>query len=107
MLCLVAALHGTAHAQLTVGLVGYWNFDEGTGTTINDFSGNGNNGTLLNGGSAWTTGHFGSALYFPGTTGSGSTRVEIPNAASLQITSVITVAAWVRVDNINSLHRRD
>ncbi|AOX01713.1 hypothetical protein BJP34_21745 [Moorena producens PAL-8-15-08-1] len=33
------------------GLVGYWNFDEGSvnGNTITDLSGNGNDGTLING----------------------------------------------------------
>ncbi|OGM90939.1 hypothetical protein A2755_01925 [Candidatus Wolfebacteria bacterium RIFCSPHIGHO2_01_FULL_48_22] len=31
------------------GLVGYWTFDEGTGTTAADSSGNGNTGTLTNG----------------------------------------------------------
>lgn len=30
------------------GLVGYWNMNEGAGTTIADISGNGNTGTLLN-----------------------------------------------------------
>ena len=28
------------------GLVGYWRFEEGTGTTVEDLSGNGNDGTL-------------------------------------------------------------
>jgi len=28
------------------GLVGYWNFNEGTGTTLTDLSGNGNHGTI-------------------------------------------------------------
>ena len=28
------------------GLVGYWRFEEGSGTTVEDLSGNGNNGTL-------------------------------------------------------------
>ena len=28
------------------GLVGYWNFNEGEGTTLTDISGNGNNGTI-------------------------------------------------------------
>jgi hypothetical protein len=31
------------------GLVGYWRFDEGSGTTTADSSGSGNNGTLING----------------------------------------------------------
>lgn len=30
------------------GLVMYWNFDEGTGTTVSDLSGNSNNGVLTN-----------------------------------------------------------
>ena len=28
------------------GLIGYWNFDEGSGTTTNDLTSNGNNGTI-------------------------------------------------------------
>jgi len=36
------------------GLVGYWNFDEGIGTTVADNSPNGNNGTI-NGGPTWVT----------------------------------------------------
>ena len=34
---------------LEAGLVGYWRFDEGSGTTAYDFSSHGNNGTLVNG----------------------------------------------------------
>lgn len=37
----------------TNGLVGHWKFDEGSGTTAADSSGNGNNGTLS--GPTWTT----------------------------------------------------
>jgi len=33
-------------APTTIGLVGYWPFNEGTGSTAYDHSGNGNNGTL-------------------------------------------------------------
>ncbi|MDC3134239.1 LamG domain-containing protein, partial [Bacteroidota bacterium] len=35
------------------GLVGYWNFNEGSGTTVTDLSGNGNNGTIN--GASWST----------------------------------------------------
>jgi chitodextrinase len=50
----------------TTGLVGYWNFDEGSGATAADSSGNGNNGTLMNG-PTWTVGKVGSgALSFDG-----------------------------------------
>ncbi len=91
----------TQGQTLYTGLVGYWNFDEGTGSAVADLSGQGNNGTLFNGGSAWVAGHFGTALSFPGVAGAGSTRVEIPNAASLQISNAVSFAAWVRVDDIN------
>ena len=37
------------------GLVAYWKFDEGSGTTAADSSGNGNTGTLING-PLWTAG---------------------------------------------------
>lgn len=36
------------------GLMGYWKFNEGTGTTTSDYSGNGNNGTLI-GPPTWST----------------------------------------------------
>ena len=35
------------------GLVGYWNFNEGSGTTLTDLSGNGNHGTIY--GATWDT----------------------------------------------------
>ena len=34
------------------GLVGYWNFNEGSGNTVTDLSGNGNNGTIN--GATWS-----------------------------------------------------
>ena len=34
------------------GLVGYWNFNEGEGTTLTDLSGNGNDGTII--GATWS-----------------------------------------------------
>ena len=36
------------------GLIGYWNFEEGTGTASPDITGNGNDGTLTNG-PIWST----------------------------------------------------
>ena len=42
---LLAALALTA-PMAQAGLVGYWNFDEGAGTTAFDLSGSGNNGTI-------------------------------------------------------------
>src|SRR6185436_4183814 len=73
------------------GLVGAYSFNEGAGTTAGDLSGSGNVGTVS--GATWTTtGKYGNALSFNGT----SSRVTIPDAASLDLTNGMTVEAWVR-----------
>lgn len=97
-------LTGVLFANSTeAALVGYWSFNEGAGTNITDLSGSGNDGTIVNlRTNTWTTGINGSALYFDGTTGSGSTYVKIQDSPSLRITSAISFAAWVRLDNTNS-----
>jgi len=71
-------------------LVGYWKFDEGSGTTAADASGNGNHGTLQNG-PTWTTGQIGGALRFDGT----NDLVLVPDAASLKPTSTLSVFLWI------------
>jgi hypothetical protein len=48
-----------------LGLVGYWSFNEGTGTKATDFSGNSNTWTLT-AGPMWTNGKRGKALSFDG-----------------------------------------
>ena len=42
-------------ADTTTGLVGWWKMDDGAGTVVTDYSGNGNNGTLQYG-NAWIAG---------------------------------------------------
>ena len=57
-------------------LVAAYAFNEGTGTTVADSSGNGNNGTIAN--ATWTTsGKYGDALVFNGT----NARVNINDSA--------------------------
>jgi len=73
------------------GLVSYWSFDEGAGTTAYDASGKGNNGTLVNG-PKWTNGKFGQALSFDGV----DDYVEVPNSPSLNPTVAITIMAWIK-----------
>jgi hypothetical protein len=57
---------GYVAAQLQNGLVGYWSFDDGTGTIASDSSGNGNNGTLVNGPTWIASGEIAGALFFDG-----------------------------------------
>jgi lysophospholipase L1-like esterase len=65
--------------------------DEGSGTIAADGSGNGNNGTLLNG-PAWATGKSGAALSFDGV----DDTIYIANSSTLNsATTGITVTAWV------------
>ena len=75
-------------------------FDEGSGTTVTDASGNGNNGTVANG--TWSTaGKFGGALSFNGT----SSLVTVPNSASLQLSSGMTLEAWVDPSTVSGAWR--
>jgi O-glycosyl hydrolase len=75
---------------ITSSLVGYWKFDEGTGTTTTDSSGHGNNGTLVNS-PTWATGKTGKALSFNSTT----QKVDVGNSSTLNPTSAISVQAWI------------
>jgi CubicO group peptidase (beta-lactamase class C family) len=77
--------------------VGWWKFDETSGTTAADSSGNGLNGTLTNG-PVWTAGKLNNCLSFDAT----DDYVNIGNPAQLQITGAMTVAAWVYVDTFTS-----
>ena len=55
-----------AHAQTIPGLVAAYGFEEGSGTTIGDVTGQSNNGVAS--GTTWSTaGKFGNALVFNGT----------------------------------------
>jgi hypothetical protein len=76
------------------GLVGYWPFDEGSGTIAKDYSGNGNDGTIY-GGATWTTGKVGGALSFDGV----DDYVRVNPSASLDITNNLSVIAIVKVNN--------
>jgi chitodextrinase len=79
----------------STGLVAAYSFNEGSGTTVNDASGNGNNGTIS--GATWTTaGKYGSALVFNGR----SSRVNINDSASLHLTSGMTLEAWVSASSV-------
>ena len=87
---------GGASAAPT-GLVAAYGFDEGSGTTVADASGNGNTGTIT--AATWAaTGKYGKALQFNGS----SALVTVPDAASLHLSSGMTLEAWVNPSAVNA-----
>ena len=93
----------SAQADITNGLVLYFNLDEGTGTTINDSSGLGNNGTIINaaGSAQWTSGWVLGGLTVNSPIPANTNYISVPDAASLNFTNqnTFTVAAWVKIPN--------
>jgi hypothetical protein len=79
----------------TPNLVAAYGFNETSGTTATDSSGLNNSGTL-NGATRTATAKFGNALSFNGT----SNYVSIPDASSLDLTTGMTLEAWVRPSNL-------
>src|SRR5678815_2327642 len=86
----------SAKAQ-TSNLVAAYSFNEGTGSSVTDASGNGNNGTVTS--TTWTNaGKYSSALVFNGT----SARVTINSSPSLQLSTGMTLEAWVNPSTVSS-----
>lgn len=85
-------------------LVGYWNFDEDTGTSLYDFSDFGNNGTLasdvdtMTNYPKWVDGIIGSALEFNVT---NQSYVNIPNSTAgfvnLGVSKEFTISVWANL----------
>jgi len=90
MLALCLFLTSAANAA-DPDLAAYWKFDDGSGTTAFDSSGNGNEGVFV-GDPKWVAGKFGGALEF-----NGDDYVNCGNGASLQIRDQITITFWFKV----------
>jgi glucose/arabinose dehydrogenase len=72
------------------GLKAAWGFNEASGTTAVDSSGNAQNGTIV-GASRTASGKYGKALSFNGT----SNYVNVPDSNLLDLTTGMTISAWV------------
>jgi hypothetical protein len=76
------------------GLAGAWSFDEGSGTTVSDSSGNGRNGTVVD--ATWEPGKQGSSLVFNGV----SSYVNIDGYKGINaidtVQQAFTIANWVK-----------
>ncbi len=76
-------------AVTTDGLVGAWVFDDGSGDTVSDSSGNDLNGQVTLGNPEWVDGKFGGAMKF-----GGADMVTVTDSDALDLTS-FTIAAWI------------
>ena len=80
--------------KISNGLVAVWHFDETSGTAFTDSSGSGNNGTCSNCPTAtaglWNT---------PAQEFDGSSSINIPSNSSLDITTEITLKAWIKTES--------
>jgi hypothetical protein len=81
-------------------LVGAWGFDEPSGATATDVSGQGNGGTI-SGATRSSAGKFGGALSFDGV----NDWVTVADSNSLDATTGVTMEAWVRPTALGSLWR--
>lgn len=68
--------------------VAVWNFDEGSGATLKDSSGNGNNGTIV--GATWVKGNYDSALRFDGP----GYYIRVPDAEAFRLQPPYTLGVW-------------
>ena len=74
------------------GLVGSWHFNENMGNIAYDSSGKGNHGTYSGSVYRSGSGRFGNSFNGAPAT---SSKAAIPNSSSLNITSAISIEAWV------------
>lgn len=100
-----ALVNAPVEDPLSQGLLGYWKFDEGTGTsTTADSSGNGNSGTMTNMESGdWVAGKIGPyALAFDGS----AERVSVSDPASgildFESGEPFSVAFWFNPDSVTA-----
>src|SRR5439155_24932017 len=99
----VLILNNNTSSINTSGQVGYWKFDEGSGTTSSDSSGNANIGTLMNGATFTTSGKFGNAVSFNGRINyvNFSTTPSL-NTTSISIVMWFNLAADPNCDGLNN-----
>ncbi|MFO1204710.1 MAG: LamG-like jellyroll fold domain-containing protein [Burkholderiales bacterium] len=88
---------GTGSTSVKAGLVAAYGFEEPSGTQVIDASGYGNQGTI-SGATRVTTTQFGNVLRFNGS----NNWVTVPDKASIDLTTGMTLEAWVYPTTISS-----
>lgn len=87
----VEALSATIKSVGNNGLVGYWTFDEGAGSKVNDMSGNKNVGTLIHS-PTWEAGKSGRALLL----NNSNSYVSVTSNSSLKyVGGNMSLEAWI------------
>ena len=93
-------VEGKDGSPTQTGLVAAYSFNEGSGSTVADASGNGNTGTITH--AIWTDeGRYGKALVFDGI----DSLVTVADSTSLHLRSAMTLEAWVQPSTIPSVCR--
>ena len=85
------ALIFTLPALAQMGIVSYWDFDEGKGDVVHDIAGN--NDCTIKKDPKWGNGKSGSGLMLNGSTN----YLDCGNDASFNITKTLTIAVWVNI----------
>ena len=85
-------------APPVTGLVGAYGFEETTGATVTDSSGANNPGTITGAAARTAAGKIGRAIDFDGV----NDYVSVADAASLDLTTGMTIEAWVQLDTVSS-----
>ena len=99
----VSEIGTLAGLDLTDSLIGWWKFDETSGSTAADSSGAGRNGSLTTPAPQWQTGgRFNGALLFNGQVGQS---VTVNNATALNPTAALSVSAWVNAPSWSGNNR--
>lgn len=93
-----------------IGLLGYWKFDEGTGTTAADSSGSvpANNGTLAGGAAFSASAAPITSFANPGAlsvSAATSSKVMVPNSGINRLTNTFTVMGWVNPSTVSGIQR--
>jgi hypothetical protein len=78
------------------GPVAYYSFNEGSGTTLNDRSGQGNTGTITPGSGGWVVGKIGPAYDFDG----ANTKILTTIIDNAYFNSGFTISAWIKPDSL-------
>jgi len=88
--------HTISATFISTDFVAYWKFDETSGTSAYDWSGNSKTGTLV-GSPTWGAGLIGGAVNIPG----GTSYVNVPTTVVSGLTD-FTVSTWVKLTSVST-----